>query len=280
MARMDRGGCEEDDGDEPSEVEPGRRLYGRELERWLLGGDGVRPGGTVLELASGFGAMCLALAERVRPGGSTICSDLHPERVEATRRRVHEAGHGDVDVRVLDMLRLDLADEGVDAIVCRWGFMLPVPPEQAFAEAFRVLRRGGELRLAVWAEPARNPWIGLVDDALRATGHVTPADRREPGRMFSLADPVRLRALMAETGFDPIVVDEIALRWGYDDFDAYWDEEALVAGPYEDYLRSLSATDSEAVRGRLRASLEPWRSGRLGYRIPGVALVASARRPM
>jgi hypothetical protein len=98
--------------------------------------------------------------------------------------------------------------------------------------------------------------------------------------MFSLADPARLRALMAETGFDPIVVDEIALRWGYDDFDAYWDEEALVTGPYEDYLRSLPATDAEAVRDRLRASLEPWRSGSLGYRIPGVTLVASGRRPM
>jgi SAM-dependent methyltransferase len=158
--------------------------------------------------------------------------------------------------------------------------MLPVPPEQAFAEAFRVLRRGGELRLAVWAEPVRNPWIGLVDEALVGTGHTIPADRQEPGRMFSLADPERLRALMADAGFDPVVVDEIALGWGYDDFDAYWDEEALVAGPYDDYLRSLPATDSEAVRDRLRASLEPWRSGRLGYRIAGVALVASGRRPM
>jgi SAM-dependent methyltransferase len=278
MARMGRGGRDRDDRDGPSEVEPGRRLYGHELERWLLDGDRVGPGGTVVELASGFGAMCLALAERVRPGGSTICSDLRPERVEATRRHVEEAGLGDVDVRVLDMLRLDLPNERVDAIVCRWGFMLPVPPEQAFAEAFRVLRPGGDLRLAVWAEPARNPWIGLVDEALLAIGHPIPADRREPGRMFSLADPERLRALMVAAGFGTVVVDEIALRWGYDDFDAYWDEEALVAGPYEDYLRSLATTEREAVRGRLRASLEPWRSG-LGYRIPGVTLVASGRRP-
>ena len=201
-------------------------------------------------------------------------SDLRSERVEAARQRVHEAGLGDVDVRVLDMLRLDLADEHVDAIVCRWGFMLPVPPEQAFAEAYRYLV-GGELRLAVWAEPERNPWISLVDDALRATGRVTRPIAGSQARMFSLADPVRLRALMAEAGFDPIVVDETALRWGYDDFDAYWDEEALVCqpGPYEDFLRSLTTTDAEAVRGRLRTSLEPWRSGRLGYLIPGVTLI-------
>ncbi len=262
----------------PTEVEPGRRLYASDLERRLLDGVGVGPGETVLELASGFGALGLRLAERVRPGGRTICSDIRPERVDAIGRRVEETGAEDIDVRVLDMLRLELPDASVDGIVCRWGFMFPLPPEQAFAEAHRVLRPGHRLVLAAWADPSRNPWISLVDDALRDEGHPLPVDRRSPGRMFSLANPARLRALMTAAGFDGVVVDEVPLEWGYDDFDAYWEEEGLIPGPFEDYLRALPPASSGAIRERLRASLEPWTQPAGGYKIAGVTMVAAGRR--
>jgi SAM-dependent methyltransferase len=248
------------------------------LERWLLDAVDVRPGETVLELASGFGALGLRLAGCVRPGGQTICSDLRAERVDATRRRAEEAGATDVDVRVLDMLRLELPDASVDGVVCRWGFMFPLPSEQAFAEAQRVLRPGRSLALAAWADPDRNPWISLVDDALRGEGHPTPDDRRSPGRMFSLSDPGRLRALMTGAGFGGVVVDEVRLAWAYDGFEAYWGEEALVAGPYEDYLRALPASESLAIQRRLRSSMEPWALPAGGYLIPGVTLVAKGRR--
>ncbi len=261
----------------PTEVEPGRSLYAADLVHWLLNRVDVRPGETALELASGFGALGLRLAERVRPGGRTICSDIRPERVDAIRRRVEEAGAEDIDVRVLDMLRLELSDASVDGVVCRWGFMFPLPPAQAFAEAHRVLRPGRRLVLAAWADPSRNPWISLVDDALRGEGHTLPADRRSPGRMFSLADPARLRTLMTGAGFEGVVVDEVPLEWEYASFDTYWAEEALP-GPFEDYLRALPPAASGAIRERLRASLEPWTLPAGGYRIAGVTLVAAGRR--
>src|SRR3712207_3915109 len=67
----------------PTEVEPGRSLYAHDLERRLLDGLAVGSGDTVVELAAGFGALCLRLAARVRPSGRTICSDIKPERVAA-----------------------------------------------------------------------------------------------------------------------------------------------------------------------------------------------------
>lgn len=263
----------------PSEVEAGRRLFGHDLERRLLDGLAVGPGETVLELASGSGALCLRLAELVRPGGRTICSDLRPERVGSTSRRVAAAGTGDVDVRILDMLGLDLPDASVDGVLCRWGFMFPVPAARAFQEALRVLRPGRHLVLAVWADPRRNPWITLVDEAVLATGHDLPADRREPGRMFSLADPGRLEALLRGAGFETISVDEVGLAWEYDDFGAYWDEEALVPGPFQDFFAALPKPELAAVEEQLRVSMEPYAHARGGYRIPGVTLVAAARRP-
>jgi SAM-dependent methyltransferase len=204
----------------PSEIGARRRLYGHELQRRLLDGVGVGPGDTVLELGSGHGAMCLRLAALVQPGGRTICSDLRPERVAAMQRLLTEAGTQGVDVRVLDMLRIDLPDESVDGIVCRWGFMFPQPTASAFAEALRVLRPGRTLILAVWGDPHRNPWISLVDEAIVACGHRLPADRRQPGQMFSLADPSEVRSLLAGAGFGGARVDEVLIEWEYDTLEA------------------------------------------------------------
>jgi ubiquinone/menaquinone biosynthesis C-methylase UbiE len=259
-----------------SEVEVGRRLFGHALERRVFELLAVGPGETVLELASGAGALCLRLAEIVRPGGRTICSDLQPERVEATRRR---AVADDVDVRILDMLRLDLPDASVDGVLCRWGFMFPVPAARAFEEAYRVLRRGRRLVLAVWADPRRNPWITLVDEAVLATGHDLAVDRREPGRMFSLADPGRLEVLLSSAGFEAITVEEVGLAWEYDDFGAYWDEEALIPGPFQDFFAALPKPELAAIQEHLKVSMKPYAHVRGGYRIPGITLVATGRRP-
>jgi SAM-dependent methyltransferase len=196
--------------------------------------------------------------------------------VAAIQRRL--TGTEGIDVQVLDMLALDLPDASVEGVLCRWGLMFPLPTEQALAEAARVLRPRRRLVLAVWAEPDRNPWITLVDDALHATGHPIPADRRWPGRMFSLANPRRLRTMMVGAGFEDIAVEEVSLVWEYDDFEAYWDEEALIPGPFEDYLRGLVPTSLSLLRARLRSSLAPYGMPDGGYAIPGVSLVARGTR--
>lgn len=261
----------------PSEIGARRRLYGLELQRRLLDGVGVGPGDTVLELASGQGAMCLRLTALVQPGGRTICSDLRPERVAAMQRLLTEAEARGVDVRVLDMLRIDLPDGSVDGIVCRWGFMFPQPTALAFGEAIRVLRPGRTLILAVWGDPHRNPWISLVDEAIVASGHRLPANRRQRGQMFSLSDPSEVRSLLAGAGFRGVSVDEVPIEWEYDTFEAYWAEEAMFP-PFEGFFRALPPSELTAIQGRLREALETYRPPGGAYRVPGLTLVAAGYR--
>ena len=264
---------------QPTEVEPGRSLYAHDLERRLLDGIAVGPGDTVLELAAGFGALCLRLAGRVRPGGRTICSDIRPERVAAMEDLIRRDGAEDIEVRTLDMLRLDLANSSVDGILCRWGLMFALPPEGAVSEAIRVLRPRRRLAVAVWAEPALNPWITLVDAAIQDAGLQVPDDRRGPGRMFSLGAPGKLASLLRAAGFEDVTVDGVDLTWEYRSFEAYWEEEVLLPGPFEAFFDSLQQVQLGAVRDRLRSLLGPYALETGGYRVPGVTLVASGRRP-
>src|SRR6266849_5179938 len=78
----------------------------------------------ILELAAGTGITGFAAAELVGPGGRVIVSDFSEAMVETAERHAAELGLGNVEFRVLDAEQLDLPDETVDGVLCRWGFML------------------------------------------------------------------------------------------------------------------------------------------------------------
>jgi ubiquinone/menaquinone biosynthesis C-methylase UbiE len=69
------------------------------------------------------------------------------------RRRAKELGHA-ADLRAGDVQALDLADESFDTVTCTLGFCTIPDTWAAAAEAFRVLRPGGQLLLL---EHVRSP---------------------------------------------------------------------------------------------------------------------------
>src|ERR1044072_8381346 len=83
-----------------------------------------RPGQTILELAAGIGDVGYAAAARLGDEGRLITTDFAPEMVEGARRRAAELGIGNVEHRVMDAERMDLADDSVDGVLCRFAFML------------------------------------------------------------------------------------------------------------------------------------------------------------
>ena len=130
-------------------------------------------------------------------------------------RRQGEARHiGNVDYRVLDAENLDLADDSVDAVVCRWGYMLMADPAAALRETRRVLRDGGPLAFAVWRTPERNPWAAVPAMTLVQLGHVPPPEPGAPG-IFALGEPARISELVTGAGFGEPEREEIAFEFRY-----------------------------------------------------------------
>ena len=71
--------------------------------------------------------------------GAVPSTDVAPEMLVAARRRAAGVGLENAEFRVMDAQKLDLADESVDGVLCRWGYMLVEEPARAFAETRRVL---------------------------------------------------------------------------------------------------------------------------------------------
>jgi SAM-dependent methyltransferase len=243
----------------------------------LLDRTGIRAGERVLELACGAGGTGLAAAIRVGPGGHVLMSDLVPEMTAIAYDRAAELGLTNTSVAVLDLEQIDQPDGSFDVVLCREGLMFALDPRGALAEIRRVLRPGGRMALAVWGPRARNPWLGLVFDAVTAqTGQPVPPPGI-PGP-FALSDQQRLGNLIREAGFAEVAVTEQSCPVHDRSFEDWWTRTCALAGPLAARLAAMSETDRAGLTERARTAARAYQTPD-GMRFPGVALVASGRLP-
>jgi SAM-dependent methyltransferase len=222
-----------------------------------------QPGQTVLELAAGTGDTGFTAAARVGDGGTLISTDFAPAMVEQARRVAGELGLENVEFRVLDAESMDLDDNSVDGVVCRWGYMLMADPAAALAETRRVLREGGRLSFSVWAAPDRNPWASVAGMVLVERGHMPPPEPGAPG-IFALADPERIRELVTGAGFGEPDIKPVEIAWKYPDADEHWRLTMELAGPLAEAIRGLDEAEREAVQEAVRERIEPLMAGGAG----------------
>jgi ubiquinone/menaquinone biosynthesis C-methylase UbiE len=227
----------------------------------------------VLELAAGTGILGLAAAAAV-PEGRVILSDFSPAMVEAAARHAGAMGAGNVDCRVLDAERLDIADSSVDVVLCRWGLMLMADPAAALREARRVLRTGGRLSVAVFAQAQQNPWAALPSAVLSARGHMAPRGPGAPG-ILALGDRDRLAGLIAGAGFAAPAIEEVAFTLSFDDADDYWTFLTDAAGALAMVIERLDDDERARVRAEIADRAAGFRSDG-AIRFPAACLVAAA----
>lgn len=243
--------------------------------------DAVRPapGEAVLDVGCGCATTTIELARRVGASGRAVGVDVSRPMLEHGRERVARAGVG-AELREADAQTAALGEATFDAVVSRFGLMFFEDAPAAFAKLARALRPGGRLGFVCWQTAERNPWIRVPMAALAAQVELPPAP--EPGApgMFALADPARVRDLLAGAGLAEIAVEplELELAPGGGDVD-----EAvalfLEVGPAAAVLRE--AEDGEALRAKiasvLREAFAP-HVGPEGLRLGSAAWLVTARR--
>jgi ubiquinone/menaquinone biosynthesis C-methylase UbiE len=229
-----------------------------------------RPGDTILELASGAGMGGFAAAAVMGGEGRLIMTDFAEQMVEAMRRRGADLGFDNIEYRVMDAERMDLGDDSVDGVLCRWGFMLMADPAAALRETRRVLKDGGGLSFSVWGAGADNPWGSQPARMLIRRGHMKPPEPGDPG-VFSLGDPGRIEELVTGAGFERPQLEEIRMTWHYVDFEHYWRWVTEAAGAIAILLEKLDERELAEVRADVESAASEYAAGD-GYDMPGVCI--------
>ena len=126
----------------------------------------------VLETAAGTGIVTEQLRSKL-PNATIIATDLNPamiERANAVRPGLN------VEWRPADATDLPFDDGSFDVVVCQFGVMFFPDKQQAFNEAFRVLKPGGTFLFNIWESPEKND-VSLVTKGILATefeGNIPP----------------------------------------------------------------------------------------------------------
>jgi hypothetical protein len=149
-------------------------------------------------------------------------------------------------------------------------------PDRAAAlrETRRVLRAGGRLAFATWAEASRNPWATAFGPSLVEHGLIEPPKPGEPGQ-FALGDEETIEAALREAEFEHVSVREVAVEarfWGWDD---YVEHHTTMSTMLREALARVDADTRAEIEAAARERIEPYlRDG--VYVLPGVSLVTRA----
>ena len=245
------------------------------IRDWLVRELAPKPGETILELAAGPGDTGFAAAALLGNEGQLISTDFSSEMTEVARRRGRELGLLNVEYRTMDAEHLELEDDSVDGVICRFGFMLMSDTEAALAETRRVLRPGGRLVLATWRGPERNPWVAIGGRILTARGFMPPNEPGAPG-MFTMSDHGRVESLLAAAGFTDVLIDDVPVRMPYGDVDEYVTATRDTGGAFARAFNEASEEEQRAITQELAEAFTPFEVDG-GLALPGLALVALAR---
>jgi ubiquinone/menaquinone biosynthesis C-methylase UbiE len=243
----------------------------KHVGEWLVDSVGAKAGDTILDLAGGPGDNGFLAAERVGPRGRVIETDLAPQMVEVARRRAEGLGLPNVETRVLDAEKMDLADDSVDGIISRWGFMLMEEPDAALEGCRRVLKDGGRLAFSVWGAAEKNPWVTVVGMTMIQMGHMPSGDPYGPGGIFSMAEHETVRRLVTDAGFSDVTVEEMAVDWTFPSFDEAWTYMSEVSGSLATKVNELPSEEVAKIRSALEQNVETFNTP-AGLTLPGATV--------
>jgi ubiquinone/menaquinone biosynthesis C-methylase UbiE len=235
----------------------------------LLNAAAVKKRTRVIDIATGPGYVAAAAARR---GATVIGVDFSTAMIEAAKGR-----YPDIEFREGDAEQLPFGNNLFDAAVMNFGVLHLGRPDQALAEACRVVRTDGRFAFTAWAKPEEAAGFGIVLRALAQYGDVNVAlPEGPPFFRFSDADEC-IRSLLV-AGFAAPKVVKVPQFWRFPSLDSLFesmrDSTVRTAG----LLQAQRPDALEKIREAMREELKKYQK-RDRVELPMPSILASAVKP-
>jgi len=226
-------------------------------------------GTQLLDVACGPGFVAAAAARR---GAQATGLDFSRVMIAMAKR-----ANPDVAFREGDAEALPFGPGSFDAVVMNFGLLHLARPDQAIAEARRVIAPGGRYGFTIWASPEEAVGFGIVLKAVETFGR-TDVGLPEGPPFFRFSNAEECRRVMAAAGFLDIHVRTLPLTWALPSPDAVF--EAVTRGGVRTsaVLRAQTPAALERIRLAVRQSVERYAKGDV-FELPMPAVLASGAVP-
>jgi pimeloyl-ACP methyl ester carboxylesterase/ubiquinone/menaquinone biosynthesis C-methylase UbiE len=229
---------------------------------------GLREGERFLDVAAGSGALSIPAA---RQGARVLATDRSPAMLARLTERARSDGLN-IETRVMDGEALELEDDSFDLAGSQFGVMLFGDMPKGISEMARVARPGGRVLVHAFGDPGRIEFLRFLVKAVRTVRPEFDGPPSEPPPLeFQLADPDRMRAVLAGAGLREVHVDTTTETLEFGNGQALW-QWLISSNPIvERVLAGLALTDEE--QGGVQRSLNDLVAERTGQ--DGVARLTS-----
>lgn len=231
----------------------------------LLDAVDLGSGMSLLDIASGPGYVAAAAAGR---GATVTAVDFSSVMVETASNfyPAIEFIEGDAEALPFDSDRFDTA-------VMNFGLLHLDRPEQALAEARRVVKQGGRFAFTVWVAPSESIGFSIALSAVEEHGN--PRVSLPPGPpFFRFSDPAESEREMERAGFEKTFIRKLPMVWQLDSredlFKAFYDGTPRTGG----LLHAQTSEDLEGIKSAVTGQAQRYETQE-GLRIPMAALVVS-----
>ncbi|HTF31486.1 MAG TPA: class I SAM-dependent methyltransferase [Flavitalea sp.] len=149
-----------------------------------------------LEIGCGTGRVTRHLNKILSPVCRFVASDISPDMLAIAKERLSGAN---IDWKIIDAETLPFEHSSIDLIVCYFGYMFVPDKVKAYAEAMRVLRKGGMLLMATWDKLEHNEASFVFRKTVKNyLGDTLPEWYKLP---FSMHDPGSIKKMLIQAGF-------------------------------------------------------------------------------
>jgi ubiquinone/menaquinone biosynthesis C-methylase UbiE len=195
------------------------------------------PGAKVMVLACGPGYGVPEAAER---GADPVGVDISEPMLEYARVLFpdHRFEWGDAE-------QLNYPDDSFDTVICSFGALHFAYPQKVFSEVWRVLKPGGCFAFSVWATPDRNPFFGLVLQAVMKHGSLNVSLPQGPD-MFLFANHSNATTILEKAGFTNIQSRDVEVSVQGDASD----EDVFVRNANDATVRTRLLLDAQSEPAR------------------------------
>jgi ubiquinone/menaquinone biosynthesis C-methylase UbiE len=203
----------------------------------------IRPGESVLDVATGTGVFAMAAAKQ---GADVLATDFAPGMIQRLQQRINEHAISKIKTDVMDGQELTLADASFDISASIVGVIFFPDIAQGVAELRRVLKPGGRCAVVCWGEIEK---FEMMHYLRRAIEWAVP-EFEMPTQMpvwARLLGHEKLESTLREAGFSEVKVTTMTGRLDIESPEIFWNNFTLSAPPLETLFANLGKKNTVRV---------------------------------